>query len=166
MSAIDQTVDPTLAGEAPATSNAAERPGRLPFAYPIAAQHTTEGHQATPGLAIASALPLIPEEAAAAATDLDLGIIWRQHAAHAPSPAAGSAGIPEPTRALTAAARPPDGGVSLASADGLPSLAAPTSDIALPAATVDWDALVAQLSRRIHRQLTIERERRGVKGWN
>jgi hypothetical protein len=166
VSAAQQTGDPPFAGKAPTTGNAAEGPGSLPFAYPTPAQHSTEVDQGTPDPAIASALPVIEEKATAAANDRDSAMVWRQRTANSPSPGASTAGILESTRALTAAARPADGGASPASADGQPNPAAPTGDIALPAATVDWDALVAQLSRRIHRQLTIERERRGVKGWN
>lgn len=165
--AVQQTVDPPFAVEAPTTGNVVEGPGSLPFAYPTSAPHTTEVNQSTPAdPAIASALPVIEEKATAAANDRDSAMVWRQRTANSPSPGASTAGILESTRALTAAARPADGGASPASADGQPNPAAPTGDIALPAATVDWDALVAQLSRRIHRQLTIERERRGVKGWN
>ena len=187
LSAVRQTGDPPLAGKAPTTGRVAEGPGKMPFSYPTPARHTAEDNQVTPGpaiasalpviqerataemthgLAIASALPVIRERATAAASDRDSAMVWRQRTATSPAPGASAAGIIESTRALTVAARPADGGGPPASADGQPILAAPTGDVALPAATVDRDALLAQLSRRIHRQLTIERERRGVKGCN
>ena len=166
VSATHPTADPPFAGQALATGSAAERPGSLPLADPAAARQLAASNKATPRAAVTSARPVIQQEAAAAATDPAAGMVWRQRVTASPSSGAGTAGILESTRALTVAAHPADGGVSHASADGQPSLAAPTSDIPLPAATVDWDALITQISRRILRQLTIERERRGIKGWH
>jgi hypothetical protein len=161
-----RSVDPPLAGHALAASSAAKGRGSLPFAYPTAARHAAEVNEATPDTAVTSALPVIHEKATAAATDPVSGMVWRQRIAASPSPGAGSAGILETTKTPTVAARPSNGGASSAPADSQPSLSTPTSDVPLPGETRDWEPLIAQLSRRIHRQLTIERERRGVKGWN
>ncbi|MCC2869859.1 MAG: hypothetical protein LK562_19220 [Candidatus Accumulibacter phosphatis] len=161
-----RTVDPPLAGHALMASSAAEGRDSLPFAYPTAARHAAEINEATPGTAVTSALPVIQEKATATATDPGSGMVWRQRIAASPSPGAGSAGILERTKTPAVAARPSNGDTSSAPADSQPSLSTPTSDVPLPGATLDWEPLIAQLSRRIHRQLTIERERRGVKGWN
>ncbi|HCZ16549.1 MAG: hypothetical protein AW09_003068 [Candidatus Accumulibacter phosphatis] len=161
-----RSVDPPLAGHALAASSAAKGRGSLPFAYPTAARHAAEVNEATPDTAVTSALPVIQEKATAAATDPVSGMVWRQRIAASPSPGAGSAGILETTKTPTVAARPSNGDTSSAPADSQPSLSTPTSDVPLPGETRDWEPLIAQLSRRIHRQLTIERERRGVKGWN
>jgi hypothetical protein len=93
-------------------------------------------------------------------------MVWRRHFAASPSPEGGTAGILETTKAVTVAALPSNGGASETPADSEPSRSTPNSDVPLPRETLDWEPLIAQIGRRMRRQLTIERERRGVDRWN
>jgi hypothetical protein len=121
-------------------------------------------------------LPLILEKPAAAAPVPSL--VWQKSFATSTSTTgAGNPEMTDVTRAVAVAAYPVAGGMlstappimraesTNLSADDQPGASAPTSR-PFQATALDWDSLLAQVSRRLLRQLAIERERRGGKKWS
>jgi len=145
----------------------------MPLARRISALQLSES---ITGTADKPALPVILEKPTAAAADPVPGLVWRKNITASTTAGAGNPGMIDAARAMAVAAYPADGGmVSTAppimraestnlSADNQPGASSPASMPAW-ATALDWESLLAQISRRLLRQLTIERERRGGKGW-
>ncbi|MCM8627314.1 hypothetical protein [Accumulibacter sp.] len=97
------------------------------------------------------------------AADNDGGLVWRKPAAVAGALAGEAVVAPR-----MADARPDAFAASAAEAAVSPMPAPwPEAAAGSPAvAAIDWEQLVGELSRRIRRELTIERERRGLRGWH
>ncbi len=156
-------LDPTRAG----------LPDRMPFARRTSALQLPES---ITGTADKPALPVIPEKQMFSAADPVPGLVWRKNIAASTTAGAGNPGMIDAARAVAVAAYPADGGMvstvppimraesTNLSADNQPGASSPAS-MPARATALDWEPLLAQLSRRLLRQLTIERERRGGKGW-
>ncbi len=138
----------------------------LPLAYRTPVPHAMAGNTGTLRSAVEPALRVIPEKGAAAGGTTNADMVWRKDSAASPTPRTGNAAMLEATTTATAATPPVASSERSTPRDAQPSPPATGSDAGVPGEEPDWQALIAQISRRILRQLTIERERRGVKGCN
>lgn len=125
--------------------------------------------ESTPPMAARPASPLVRESAAPVVADTVSGLVWRKGVATLPTTQSADRVTADATRTAAVAASPTDGGMLSTSADSQFGASAPGSHPSGAAAAPNWEQLIAQVSRRILRQMTIERERRGWKGgkgWN
>lgn len=116
-----------------------------------------------PGLSTGAASPAVrADKGIVRAAGNDGGLVWRKPGAVAGALAGDATVAPRMADARPGAfpASAAEAGVSPTPA-ALPEAAAGSPGVA----AIDWEQLVGELSRRIRRQLTIERERRGLRGW-
>lgn len=171
-SASDTRIDATVTANVLAPTYA-EFPAPMPLARRTA---TVPLSEAITGTADRPALPLILEKpAVAVTTDPVPGLVWRKSIAAPPTSGAGNSGTIDAASGV--ATYPADGGMLLTTppimraestnppADNQPGAASPAS-MPSRAAALDLESLYNQFSRRLLRQLAIERERRGGKGWS
>lgn len=132
----------------------------------VQASHALPPPETTPPTAARPAGPLVRERAASPLSGTVSGLVWRRGITVPPETRTPERVTADVTSTAAVAASPGAGGMLSTSADSYSGVSAPGSHLAGVDAALNWEQLIAQLSRRMLRQMTIERERRGWKGWN